>query len=94
MKPGCYECKHRRDLSGDSHSQCRHPIAHKNSDPIAELLALLKRGAPTNTTTLGIVGNPHGIRNGWFAWPFNFDPIWLEACNGFEPKVADETPKP
>jgi len=32
---------------------------------------------------LGIQGSPHGIRNGWFMWPFNFDPVWLQNCNGF-----------
>ncbi len=24
-----------------------------------------------------MTGNPHGIRNGWFFYPFNFDPIWM-----------------
>lgn len=32
---------------------------------------------------LNIKGNPHGIENGWFIWPVNFDPIWLESCDGF-----------
>jgi hypothetical protein len=27
------------------------------------------------------------MRNGWFCWPFNFDPVWLEACDGFKAKV-------
>ncbi len=35
---------------------------------------------------LGIVGTRHGIERGWFFWPFNFDPVWLEACDGFESK--------
>jgi hypothetical protein len=30
-------------------------------------------------------GHEHGIANGWFNWPVNFDPTWLQACNGFEP---------
>lgn len=29
-------------------------------------------------------GNPHGVRGGWFFWPLNFDPTWLESCDGFE----------
>ena len=33
-----------------------------------------------------VTGNPHGISNGWFMWPFNFDPAWLESCDGFEAK--------
>lgn len=28
----------------------------------------------------------HGIKKGWFIWPFNFDPIWLINCNGFKEK--------
>lgn len=35
---------------------------------------------------LRITGNPYGIRNGWFTWPVNFDPVWLENCNGFKNK--------
>lgn len=31
-----------------------------------------------------VTGNPHGLRKGWFNWPFNFDPTWLTSCDGFE----------
>jgi hypothetical protein len=37
-----------------------------------------------HTANLKVVGNPVGIQNGWFMWPFNFDPTWLRECNGFE----------
>jgi len=36
-------------------------------------------------TGLKIKGNEHGIRSGWFNHPNNFDPVWLEECDGFEP---------
>lgn len=30
----------------------------------------------------------HGIRNGWFNYPFNFDPVWKnEFCKNFEQKT-------
>ena len=30
-------------------------------------------------------GNLNGIRNGWFHYPINFDPIWIEnECRNFE----------
>lgn len=35
---------------------------------------------------LNIEGNPTAIRGGWFMWPGNFDPVWLENCDGFEQK--------
>jgi len=38
---------------------------------------------------LNIRGNPHGIKRGWFSWPYNFDPVWLENCDGFEEKEGN-----
>jgi len=38
---------------------------------------------------LVIKGNPTGIRRGWFIWPFNYDPVWLDECNGFKEKEQD-----
>jgi hypothetical protein len=33
-----------------------------------------------------VKANPHGVANGWFLWPMNFDPVWLEDCELFEKK--------
>jgi hypothetical protein len=35
---------------------------------------------------LAIRGNQHGIQHGWFFWPIDFDPVWLENCTGYEEK--------
>ena len=35
-----------------------------------------------------VSGSLHGIKSGWFVWPFNFDPVWLISCNGFKPKES------
>jgi hypothetical protein len=91
-KPNCYQCIHRRSLAGDAHSSCAHPDACGDKDPLTALMAML--GASTGDVgamqKLGIVGDPHGIKNGWFFWPFNFDPVWLRACNGFTPREGGE----
>ena len=88
-KPNCYECKHRKDVLGDVHSRCAHPklegiMAHS----VVQILALVStvgRGLPIDIDVgLNIAGNPHGIKHGWFSWPFNFDPTWLETCDGWE----------
>ena len=42
--------------------------------------------SPTATVT----GNPHGIKKGWFCHPFNFDPVWLESCDGFKQKEKEK----
>ena len=39
-----------------------------------------------------VKGDPHGIKSGWFCWPFNFDPVWLVECDGFD-KKAEATAK-
>jgi len=33
-----------------------------------------------------VEGDEHGIKSGWFFWPFNFDPRWLLSCDGFKEK--------
>lgn len=35
----------------------------------------------------GVVGDEHGIKNGWFFHPFNFDPVWLQFCTAYEEKI-------
>lgn len=30
------------------------------------------------------IGDSYGIEKGWFFHPFNFDPVWLKYCDGYE----------
>ena len=88
IKPDCYQCKHRRDVPGSAHSRCEHPKVGKKNE-VVELLSMLGGGHhPPLPMGLNVRGNPHGIKRGWFGWPFNFDPVWLEECDGFEEKQA------
>ena len=41
---------------------------------------------PAQFDDLSITANHHGIKKGWFTWPFNFDPVWLNNCDGYEEK--------
>ena len=91
-KPNCYECKHRGEVAGSAHSKCAHPAFRAAlDDPMAQLFGILAsvgRVPPmqAKSTAVKVVGKPHGIKNGWFNHPFDFDPIWLESCDGFTPK--------
>jgi hypothetical protein len=40
--------------------------------------------------TAHVLGSEHGTKNGWFYWPLNFDPIWLESCDGFKKKMESK----
>lgn len=90
-RPNCYHCKHRRDIPGDAHSRCVHPsIGETNSmDAVSAIFASVGRAEPViseKARELNVKGNALGIRRGWFNWPFNFDPTWLQSCDGFDPK--------
>lgn len=93
-KPDCYRCKYRRSLVGSAHSRCAHPSADTSeSNPFMETFAIFAsvgRCAPVINKRalkeLHVRGSAHGIKHGWFNWPYNYDPTWLEACDGFEEK--------
>lgn len=38
-----------------------------------------------------VKGNDHEIKNGWFDWPLQFDPIWLNTCTGYKSKERAKT---
>ena len=84
-KPNCYECKYRDNLPGNAHSCCRNPaIPNKDSNEFGALCQLLSGEFSAAAAKLNIRGNAHGIRSGWFMWPADFDPVWLENCDGFK----------
>jgi hypothetical protein len=90
-KPDCYRCKWRRGIPGDCHSRCIHPAFDEvgGNDILFDFLSImLRRGirASAKPTGITVVGEPYGIRNGWFNHPFNFDPTCLRTCTGFQPK--------
>ena len=95
MKPNCYDCKWRGIIPGDAHNCCRHPSNKKiMDDPLLKLMSIfagVNRIAPFQAPTkLNVKGHLTGIQNGWFNWPFNFDPRCLEECDGFESKDTGE----
>lgn len=79
-KPNCYKCKYRGSVPGDAHSCCKYPGNNTGMFDLFDSVNLI------NNKKLNITANLHGIRSGWFMWPVNFDPIWLESCNGFSLK--------
>jgi hypothetical protein len=35
-----------------------------------------------------VKGHAHGIKMGWFSYPWNFDPTWLLECDGYEKRES------
>lgn len=82
--PNCYECKYRGNVPGDTHSSCHYPGVESD-----DFLGFFNPNNRQIMLELNIEADPHGIRNGWFLWPANFDPVWLINCDGFKQKTAD-----
>ena len=78
----CYKCKYRGNVPGSAHSLCWHP---GNETGIFDMFSTVNR---ENMIKLNIKANAHGVKSGWFMWPVNFDPVWLENCDGFVEKEA------
>ena len=78
-KTDCYECKHRRDTPPNSrHSSCDFYWRNKKS---------LKQ------ERLELISNvrPYAVESGWFEFPFDYDPVWIEfGCKRFEPKDKED----
>ena len=89
QKPDCYKCKWRKDCVGSAHSQCIHPkneaVINESVLKMVMFLTHFKGASMILKGGVKVRGNQHGINNGWFMYPFNFDPVWLEECDGFEP---------
>ena len=87
----CYKCVYRGNVPGDAHSCCRHPdVKDQVSDPFSSIMAIFAsvgRTEPVQAKSTFIIrGDPHGIKNGWFNWPWNFDPVWVQECGGLKEK--------
>ena len=89
----CYNCVHRRNVVYSAHSRC--VVRTPDTDRDMELLTTWQNIFISvdvdgdNYTTRMIEAASHGIKNGWFNYPLNFDPVWLEKCTLFKPM---ETP--
>jgi hypothetical protein len=99
FKPNCHKCAWCRSVPGDAHKRCAHPVitAAENDKELGQsmrtfrlfsMLAGATRAMSINHPLhqlLNIQANEGGLRRGWFSWPYNFDPVWLENCLGWTP---------
>lgn len=60
-------------------------VGKRGGNELMAMASAFDEGPQRAADTLHIRANFHGIRNGWFVWPVNFDPRWLENCDGFTP---------
>lgn len=91
QSPNCYGCKHRISAIGSCHSQCMHPKSGNTEGndlfgaDLVSLVLIAHGLLPVAALDMQVTAVQHGVVNGWCSWPYNFDPVWLRSCNGFEP---------
>jgi len=84
----CYKCQFKGSVPGSAHSSCgliKAMLKGMPDDKIASMEVMLMLGQAklsSNDEDL-IVLDPHGVKNGWADWPFDFDPVWVQKCEGF-----------
>ena len=80
----CYKCKYKGNVAGSCHSSCTHPDI-KEDEKVMHMFVIMGIGASavgTKPNDWIIVGDPHGVKSGWFNWPIDFDPVWIKRCDG------------
>lgn len=80
LKPNCYTCAHRQNLQGSAHSSCN---ALGPAGMVAAMIFLSGK-SEFRAGDAHVRGSTHGVRSGWFMWPLNYDPVWLEVCSMYK----------
>ncbi len=94
----CYDCKYRGTIPGSCHSRCNliqeaaNSAGEPEQGPRLEMLIALGSATLGNADTGEelIKLDPHGVANGWAAWPVDFDPVWVNECPFFTIKSKKE----
>lgn len=91
QKPDCYKCVYRGVVDYSAHSCCTHPFTEimNGAGKFLPMMYMIKGLKSPIEKRLNISYSQHGFDNGWFMWPINFDPTWLNTCDGFKEK-SDE----
>jgi hypothetical protein len=63
-------------------------VGKRGGDQLAAMASEFDEGPAKAAAQINVRGHAHGVANGWFVWPVNFDPVWLESCDGFTARTA------
>ena len=76
----CYNCKFKQNIAGDAHVSCEFPnlTANDKFSISGLLIANFKQGNQVLKSNFGFSVDSHPVQNGWFNFPINFDPNWIQ----------------
>ena len=106
MKCNCWDCKGKGEVVDSTHIKCLIALQELEIDtehPLNMLVLLLggvsikpKDIDPKNGKVIfeikgkKVVVDLHGYKHGWASFPFNFDPVWIDECELYQPKQGSE----
>jgi hypothetical protein len=65
-------------------------VGKRGGPNLVAMASAFGEGPDGAIATLHVTAAEQGIQGGWFVWPVNFDPVWLESCDGFTPRAQAE----
>lgn len=83
-KRSCHTCKYKKNIPGDAHFQCAYPLMDAKTSSILSLASIANPRAFNQEVKrmFGFTASEHGLQSGWFSFPSNFSPTWMEGeCN-------------
>lgn len=92
MKPDCYKCEYIGEVTGSAHACCN---VLKNLELSPDIILLFEIALAAGKVELNhddkpvIELDPIGVKNGWAAWPINFDPTWIRSCKFYTNKTDE-----
>jgi hypothetical protein len=82
LENNCYKCKYQGSVPGSCHSSCQHPLI-ANQQVVAMMVITMGKNIPA---PFNLEYDKYGLQSGWFNWPLDFDPTWLNRCDAYENK--------
>lgn len=93
MSIDCHSCVFKRNVPGDCHITCIHPVVQNNGNKIKVMMGLMSSDGQMFADSLGFTFNPHAVQSGWANYPMNYDPSWMSGTcklrEHYEKAVAD-----
>lgn len=89
----CGNCKYSQNIAGNTHISCRYPLLSYSESTKISMLSMINPVMFNDvlSKTFGFTGNMHGIQSGWFMFPENFDPSWIEGSCNYHSEIVGES---
>lgn len=88
----CSTCDYMKRIPGDCHIKCDYPLMDQKTSSILSLASIANPMAFNQETQrmFGFTAVEHGLLAGYFCFPDNFDPTWMNGeCNKHSDLVGE-----